>query len=162
MMGAPNSLNLNCKVRVMEDAPSPSFSVDIFRNYIIDWCYICLTLVVIKDMPVKLMESAQIKRFLFKFIASRDKSANWHLKKRIYLLPCSLPHLSYGLKRDSHEIYTHGAKGLTSATVAQSYLQEWTTQNILQNKDGNQVRDLTLLNLAMWRYRNKCGGNFLD
>ena len=38
-MGAPNSLNLNCKVRVMKEAPDPSVSeeiVDIFRNYDID------------------------------------------------------------------------------------------------------------------------------
>ena len=39
MIGAPNSLNLNCKVRVMKEAPGPSVSeemVDIFRNYNID------------------------------------------------------------------------------------------------------------------------------
>ena len=39
MMGALNSLNLNCKVRVMKEAPDPSVSeeiVDIFRNYNID------------------------------------------------------------------------------------------------------------------------------
>ena len=36
MMGAPKSLNLNCKVRVMKEAPGPSVSeeiADIFRNY---------------------------------------------------------------------------------------------------------------------------------
>ena len=36
MMGAPNSLDLNCKVRVMEEAPDPSVSeeiADIFTNY---------------------------------------------------------------------------------------------------------------------------------
>ena len=50
-------------------------------------------------MSIKLMESVQIKqRYLLKFIAPRpDKSANWHIKKGIYLLPSSLPHLSYGL-----------------------------------------------------------------
>ena len=39
MFGAPNSLNLNCKVRVMKEAPGPSVSEemgDIFRNYNID------------------------------------------------------------------------------------------------------------------------------
>ena len=39
MIGAPNSLNLNCKVRVMKEAPGPSVLekiVDIFRNYNID------------------------------------------------------------------------------------------------------------------------------
>ena len=39
MIGAPNSLNLNCKVRVMKDAPGPSVSeeiADIFTNYNID------------------------------------------------------------------------------------------------------------------------------
>ena len=39
MIGAPNSLNLNCKVRVMKEAPCPSVSeemADIFRNYDID------------------------------------------------------------------------------------------------------------------------------
>ena len=39
MMGAPNSLNLNCKVRVMKEAPGPSVSeeiADIFRSYDID------------------------------------------------------------------------------------------------------------------------------
>ena len=39
MIGAPNSLNLNCKVRVMKEASGPSVSeeiVDIFRNYNID------------------------------------------------------------------------------------------------------------------------------
>ena len=39
MIGAPNSLNLNCKVRVMKEAPGPSVSeeiVDIFTNYNID------------------------------------------------------------------------------------------------------------------------------
>ena len=39
MIGAPNSLNLNCKVRVMKDAPGPSLSeeiADIFTNYNID------------------------------------------------------------------------------------------------------------------------------
>ena len=39
MMGAPNSLNLNCKVRVMKEAPDPSVSeeiADIFTNYNID------------------------------------------------------------------------------------------------------------------------------
>ena len=39
MIGAPNSLNLNCKVRVMKEAPGPSVSeeiADIFRNYNID------------------------------------------------------------------------------------------------------------------------------
>ena len=36
MIVAPNSLTLNCKVRVMKKAPGPSVSegiVDIFRNY---------------------------------------------------------------------------------------------------------------------------------
>ena len=40
MIGAPNSLNLNCKVRVMKEAPSPLVSeelADIFRNYNIDY-----------------------------------------------------------------------------------------------------------------------------
>ena len=39
MIGAPNSLNLNCKVRIMKEAPGPSVSeeiADIFRNYNID------------------------------------------------------------------------------------------------------------------------------
>ena len=39
MIGAPNSLNLNCKVRVMKEAPVPSVSeeiADIFTNYNID------------------------------------------------------------------------------------------------------------------------------
>ena len=39
MMGVQNSLNLNCKVRVMKEAPGPSVSeeiADIFRNYNID------------------------------------------------------------------------------------------------------------------------------
>ena len=39
MMDAPNSLNLNCKVRVMKEAPDPSVSeeiADIFTNYDID------------------------------------------------------------------------------------------------------------------------------
>ena len=29
MIGAPNSLNLNCKVRVMKEAPGPSISEEI-------------------------------------------------------------------------------------------------------------------------------------
>ena len=39
MMRAPNSLNLNCKVRVMKEAPGSLVSeeiADIFRNYNID------------------------------------------------------------------------------------------------------------------------------
>ena len=39
MIGAPNSMNLNCKVRVMKEAPGPSVSeeiADIFTNYNID------------------------------------------------------------------------------------------------------------------------------
>ena len=39
MIGAQNSLNLNCKVRVIKEAPGPSVSeeiADIFRNYNID------------------------------------------------------------------------------------------------------------------------------
>ena len=36
MIGAPNFLNLNCKVRVMKEAPDSSVSEDIFRNYNID------------------------------------------------------------------------------------------------------------------------------
>ena len=39
MIGAPNSLNLNCKVRDMKEAPGPSVSeeiADIFTNYNID------------------------------------------------------------------------------------------------------------------------------
>ena len=39
MIGAPNSLNLNCQVRVMKEAPGPSVSeeiADILRNYNID------------------------------------------------------------------------------------------------------------------------------
>ena len=39
MIGAPNSLNPNCKVRVMKEAPGPSVSegiADIFTNYYID------------------------------------------------------------------------------------------------------------------------------
>ena len=39
MIGAPNSLNLKCKVRVMKEAPGPSVSeeiADIFTNYNID------------------------------------------------------------------------------------------------------------------------------
>ena len=42
MIGAPNSLNLNCKVRVIKEAPGPSVSeeiADIFRNYNIDNVY---------------------------------------------------------------------------------------------------------------------------
>ena len=36
MIDAPNTLNLNCKVTVMKEAPGPSVSeeiADIFRNY---------------------------------------------------------------------------------------------------------------------------------
>ena len=36
MISAPNSLNLNCKVRVMKKAPGPSVSeeiADVFTNY---------------------------------------------------------------------------------------------------------------------------------
>ena len=38
MIGAPNSLNLNCKARVMKEAPAPSVSEEIadLRNYNID------------------------------------------------------------------------------------------------------------------------------
>ena len=39
MIGAPNSLNLNCKVRIMKEAPGLSVSeeiADIFTNYNID------------------------------------------------------------------------------------------------------------------------------
>ena len=39
MIDAPNSLNLNCKVRVMKEAPGPSVSeeiADIFTDYNID------------------------------------------------------------------------------------------------------------------------------
>ena len=39
MIGAPNSLNLNCKVRAMKEAPGPSVSeeiADIFTNHNID------------------------------------------------------------------------------------------------------------------------------
>ena len=39
MIGAPNYLNLNCKVRVMKEAPGPLVSeeiADIFTNYNID------------------------------------------------------------------------------------------------------------------------------
>ena len=42
MIGAPNSMNLNCKVRVMKEAPGPSVSeeiADIFTNYNIDYVY---------------------------------------------------------------------------------------------------------------------------
>ena len=41
MIGAPNSMNLNCKVRIMKEAPGPSVSeeiADIFTNYNIDRC----------------------------------------------------------------------------------------------------------------------------
>ena len=36
MIRAPNSLNLNFKVRVKKEAPGPSVSEDIFCNYNID------------------------------------------------------------------------------------------------------------------------------
>ena len=36
VIGAPNSLNLNCKVRVMKEAPGPSEIADIFTNHNID------------------------------------------------------------------------------------------------------------------------------
>ena len=39
MIGAPNSLNLNCKVRVMKEALGPSVAeeiADIFTNHNID------------------------------------------------------------------------------------------------------------------------------
>ena len=39
MIGAPNSLNLNCKVRVMKEVPGPLVSeeiADFFTNYNID------------------------------------------------------------------------------------------------------------------------------
>ena len=42
MIGAPNSLNLNCKVRVIKQAPGLSVSeeiADIFRNYDIDYMH---------------------------------------------------------------------------------------------------------------------------
>ena len=46
MIGAPNSMNLNCKVRVMKEAPDPSVSeeiAEIFTNYNIDtYIYICM------------------------------------------------------------------------------------------------------------------------
>ena len=50
MIGAPNSLNLNCKVRVMKEVPGPSVPekiADIFRNYNIDdksvgWNYLSI------------------------------------------------------------------------------------------------------------------------
>ena len=35
MIGAPNSLNLNCKVRVMKEAPSPLVSEEIADIFII-------------------------------------------------------------------------------------------------------------------------------
>ena len=47
MMGAPNSLNLNCKVRVMKEAPDPSVSeeiADIFTNYNIDAYFFSISL----------------------------------------------------------------------------------------------------------------------
>ena len=40
MIGAPNSPNLNCKVRVMKEVPGPLGSeeiADIFHNYNIDF-----------------------------------------------------------------------------------------------------------------------------
>ena len=39
MIGAPNSLNLNCKVHVMKEAPGPSVLEEIFTNYNIDSSY---------------------------------------------------------------------------------------------------------------------------
>ena len=36
MIGAPNSLNLNCKVCLMKDAPGLSVSEEIFTNHNID------------------------------------------------------------------------------------------------------------------------------
>ena len=44
MIGAPNSLNLNCKVCVMEEELGPSVSeeiADIFTNYNIDYTISC-------------------------------------------------------------------------------------------------------------------------
>ena len=43
MISALNSLNLNCKVRVMKEVPGPSVSeeiADIFRNYNIDAAFL--------------------------------------------------------------------------------------------------------------------------
>ena len=37
MIGAPNSPNLNCKVRVIKEEPGPSVSEEIFTNYNIDY-----------------------------------------------------------------------------------------------------------------------------
>ena len=51
MFGAPNSLNLNCKVRVIKEAPGPSVSekiADIFRNYNIDDKFLFNELIVLK------------------------------------------------------------------------------------------------------------------
>ena len=44
MIGAPNSLNFNCKVRVMKKAQGPSVSEDIFTNYDIDFVHDTLLL----------------------------------------------------------------------------------------------------------------------
>ena len=44
MIGAPNSPNLNCKVRVMKEVPGPLVSeeiADIFTNYDIDGEIVC-------------------------------------------------------------------------------------------------------------------------
>ena len=49
MIGAPNSLNLNCKVHVMKEAPGPSVLeeiADTFTNYNID-CYLFRSFLVI-------------------------------------------------------------------------------------------------------------------
>ena len=48
MIGAPNSLNLNCKVRVMKEAPGPLVSeeiADIFTNYNIDIYSLSVTII---------------------------------------------------------------------------------------------------------------------
>ena len=56
MIGAPNSLNLNCKVRVMKEAPGPSVSeeiADIFTNYNIDTLFFMLDTFCCRTHPLQ-------------------------------------------------------------------------------------------------------------
>ena len=90
-MGAPNSLNLNSKVRVMKKAPGPSVSEeveDIFRNYNIDNEFIvgnnspCLYIRYILSKAMNAL--VQIRRYLLEWYKQQFqylvKSLLWPFK----------------------------------------------------------------------------------
>ena len=162
-MGAPNSLNLNCKVRVMKEAPDPSVSeeiADIFTNYNIDNYIISSTTMLVVTPSafifpgqgtdvldatscVNVCESSMVWQFvLSSLVVTRFMGEFFHfIFKWIYALLFSLLYC-VGVTSG------HAIVWLNSSPPSAAYTHQWTGSALVQ-----VMKQCWLI--VNWTHRNK-------